>query len=140
MWKLLWIAIFSFSASAQDLLPRNAAPADASVYIITPVDGEKVKGDIVVRFGLRGMGIAPAGVNMTGTGHHHLLIDVEKLPAMDLPLPKDDRHLHFGAGQTETTIKLSPGKHTLQLVLGDQLHIPHQPPVISKKITITVTE
>jgi hypothetical protein len=90
-----------------------------------------------VRFGLVGMGVAPAGTVLEATGHHHLIIDAP-LPPMDQPLPKDDTHLHFGKGQTETVIKLAPGKHTLQLVLGDANHIPHQPPVVSEKITITV--
>ena len=138
MWKSLLLLIVALSANADDGLPRSSAPAGAEVYFISPKDGETVKGPVTVRFGLRGMGVAPAGVNLAGTGHHHLLVDVETLPAMDKPLPKDDRHQHFGTGQTETTITLKPGKHTLQLVLGDQLHIPHQPPVISGKITITV--
>lgn len=138
MWKSLLLFIVAFSVQAEDALPRNTSPAGAELYIIAPQDGETVKGPVTVRFGLRGMGVAPAGINMVGTGHHHLLVDVEALPAMDKPLPKDDQHQHFGAGQTETTLNLAPGKHTLQLVLGDQLHIPHDPPVVSKKITITV--
>jgi hypothetical protein len=138
MWKSLLLFIVAFSVQAEDALPRNTSPAGAELYIIAPQDGETVKGAVTVRFGLRGMGVAPAGINMVGTGHHHLMVDVEALPAMDKPLPKDDRHQHFGAGQTETTLTLAPGKHTLQLVLGDQLHIPHDPPVVSKKITITV--
>lgn len=84
------------------------------------------------------MGVAPAGVMQENTGHHHLLIDVEKLPESNLPLPKDDKHVHFGGGQTETVLTLVLGKHTLQLVLGDGAHIPHEPPVVSKKITIQV--
>ncbi len=96
-----------------------------------------MKGDVVVRFGLSGMGIAPAGIKFDNSGHHHLLVDAE-LPPMDQPLVKDDHHLHFGGGQTETTLKLAPGKHTLQLLLGDYLHQPHEPAVISERITITV--
>lgn len=138
MWKSLLLLIVASAVHADDGLPRSTAPANAEVYIIAPKDGARVKGDVTVQFGLRGMGVAPAGINMVGTGHHHLMIDVETLPAMDKPLPKDAQHIHFGAGQTETTIKLAPGKHTLQLVLGDQLHIPHVQPVVSKKITITV--
>jgi hypothetical protein len=91
----------------------------------------------MVKFGLKGMGVAPAGVEKKKTGHHHLLIDT-KLADYDNPVPSDEKHKHFGGGQTETTIALSPGKHTLQLVLGDHNHIPHEPPVQSKVITITV--
>ena len=95
---------------------------------------------VTVRFGLKGMGIAPAGVAFDNTGHHHLLVDVDPPADLGQPLPNDAHSLHFGKGQTETELKLTPGKHTLQLVLGDQLHIPHDPPVMSKKITITVKE
>lgn len=138
MWKSLLLFIVALSAHAEDVLPRSAATAGVELYLISPQDGDTVKSPVTVRFGLKGMGVAPAGIDMIGTGHHHLMVDVETLPALDKPLPKDETHLHFGAGQTETTLTLTPGKHTLQLVLGDQLHIPHQPPVLSKKITITV--
>ncbi|WP_417457039.1 DUF4399 domain-containing protein [Kordiimonas sp.] len=111
----------------------------AEVYIISPMDGESLKSPITVRFGLKGMGIAPAGVEKEGTGHHHLIIDTD-LPPLDENIPMDEQHIHFGGGQTETTIELSPGKHTLQLLLGDQNHIPHSPAVTSKKITITIVE
>jgi hypothetical protein len=96
-----------------------------------------VKSPFTVRFGLRGMGVAPAGVTTANTGHHHLIIDADT-PPDSLPVPNDDKHRHFGAGQTEVELTLPPGQHTLQLVLGDALHIPHQPPVVSEKITITV--
>ncbi len=119
-------------------LPRTPAPAGAQVYFITPRDGEEITGPVTVRMGLKGMGVAPAGVEMKDTGHHHLLIDVITLPPMGENLPNDDQHRHFGNGQTEATITLPPGRHTLQLVLGDHNHIPHQPPVMSPKITITV--
>jgi hypothetical protein len=118
-------------------LPRTASPAGAKVYIISPKDGATVHGPVTVQFGLSGMGVAPAGTVAENTGHHHLIIDAP-LPAMDQPLPKDDTHLHFGKGQTETVLTLAPGKHTLQLVLGDSNHIPHDPPVVSEKITIQV--
>lgn len=135
---LLWIG--ANLASAQDAaLPRSAAPAGSNVYIISPADGETVSSPVTIKFGLRGMGVAPAGVEMANTGHHHLLIDVDPLPPEGLPLPATDQVRHFGAGQTETTVALPPGRHTLQLVLGDHLHIPHQPPVRSERITITVT-
>ena len=118
-------------------LARTAAPPGAKVYFISPSDGQVIKGDLIVRFGLIGMGVAPAGTTVEATGHHHLIID-SPLPALYLPLPKDEQHLHFGKGQTETVLKLAPGKHTLQLVLGDASHIPHEPPVVSDQITITV--
>jgi hypothetical protein len=113
-------------------------PKDASVYIITPRNHSTVKNPITVRFGLKGVGVAPAGVNSPNTGHHHLLIDTDLPANLDLPLPVTDNIKHFGKGQTETTITLPPGQHTLQLVLGDMNHIPHNPPLASKKITITV--
>jgi hypothetical protein len=116
---------------------RTPAPPDAELYFITPTDGAIVTSPVTVRFGLKGMGVAPAGIQKDATGHHHLLIDTD-LPPLDQPVPSDDHHKHFGAGQTETVIDLSPGKHTLQLLLGDFAHIPHEPPVMSPKITITV--
>jgi hypothetical protein len=112
----------------------------AELYFITPQHGELVSGEVHVRFGLRGMGVAPAGINLEGTGHHHLLIDVENLPPVDQPIPADAQHVHFGKGQTETTLKLAPGSHTLQLLLGDYLHRPHQPVVVSEKISIKVAD
>lgn len=123
-------------APAADL-PRTAAPAKARVYFITPANGQTIKGPVTVRFGLENMGVAPAGTPVEGTGHHHLVIDAP-LPPLDKPLPMDDKHVHFGKGQTETVLKLAPGKHTLQLVLGDASHIPHQPAVVSERISITV--
>jgi len=123
------------------LAGETPAPAGAEVYFISPQDGETVSSPVTVRFGLKGMGVAPAGVeDKANTGHHHLLIDTDALsgPALDEPIPADDHHKHFGGGQTETTIELAPGTHTLQLVLGDWSHIPHNPPVMSQIITITV--
>lgn len=115
---------------------RSPAPEGAKVYIISPADGETVATTFTVTFGLSGMGVAPAGTEKAGTGHHHLMIDGEKMPMMDQALGKEVQH--FGGGQTETTLSLAPGSHTLQLILGDKGHIPHDPPVISEKITITV--
>ena len=117
---------------------RTPAKPGANLYIISPAHGETVTSPVHVRFGLQGMGVAPAGVDRPGTGHHHLLIDVDKLPPLDRPLPKDARHRHFGGGQTETLLELSPGRHTLQLILGDRNHVPHQPPLVSRKIVIEV--
>jgi len=119
-------------------LPRTPAPAGAKVYFITPTADAVVSNPLTVRFGLSGMGIAPAGTVKENTGHHHLLIDVTELPAMDMPMPNDEQHRHFGGGQTEITLELAPGKHTLQLLLGDANHIPHDPPVLSEKITVEV--
>ena len=118
-------------------LPRSPAPKDVELYIISPKDGETVTSPVTVRFGLRGMGIAPAGVTMENTGHHHLLIDTDP-PPFNLPVPADENHVHFGKGQTEAVVKLAPGRHKLQLLLADHLHIPHDPPVMSKPITVTV--
>ena len=93
---------------------------------------------VTVHFGLSGMGVAPAGIEKKNTGHHHLLVDLDQSPAMGMPVPTDDRHRHFGGGQTEVTLDLPPGEHSLQLLLGDHNHIPHDPPVMSETITITV--
>jgi hypothetical protein len=116
---------------------RTPAPADVELYFISPADGDVISGPVTVRFGLRNMGVAPAGIDVPATGHHHLLVDAE-LPPLEQPIPTDDRHRHFGKGQTETVLELAPGTHTLQLLLGDFAHVPHEPPVVSKKITITV--
>ncbi|MEA3411472.1 MAG: DUF4399 domain-containing protein [Pseudomonadota bacterium] len=110
---------------------------ETELYFISPGDGDTVSSPVQVVFGLSGMGVAPAGVEKAGTGHHHLIIDAE-LPPLDKPIPSDANHRHFGGGQTETVIDLPPGKHTLQLVLGDFSHVPHAEPVVSRKITITV--
>ncbi len=119
-------------------LDRTPSPAGAQAEIISPADGARVKSPVRVRFGLKGMGIAPAGVAFENTGHHHLLIDTDPPADLGQPLPTSERVVHFGKGQTETEIALPPGKHTLQLVLGDQLHVPHDPPVMSRKITVVV--
>ena len=126
------------SAVAADKLEKRKSPTGAKAYIISPKDGKTVGKKFTVRFGLKGMGIAPAAIDKENTGHHHLLIDVDKLPNLDLPLVATDNIRHFGGGQTEVQLELPPGKHTLQLVLGDWIHLAHDPPVLSKKITITV--
>jgi hypothetical protein len=118
-------------------IKRTPSPAGAEVYIIAPQDGASVKSPVTIKFGLKGMGVAPAGVAFDNTGHHHLLIDTD-VPALDAPIPVDANHVHFGKGQTETSTELKPGKHTLQLLFGDQAHVPHDPAVVSKKITVTV--
>lgn len=115
------------------------SPPNAELKIIWPPDGEQIQaGRLWVRMGLKNMGVAPANIKKEGTGHHHFLIDTD-LPPLDEPIPSDKNHIHFGAGQTEARLlDLPPGKHTLQLMLGDHDHFPHDPPVVSKKITITV--
>ena len=125
--------------AAEPAIPRSPSPAHARVYFITPRDGEKLKSPVVVRFGLEQMGVAPAGVDKPDTGHHHLIIDAEVPPAA-LPVPKSDHYLHFGGGQTQASVELAPGKHTLQLLLGDHNHVPHDPVVASEQITIEVVE
>jgi len=130
-------ALFAKVLIAQDL-PVTPAPEGAKVTIISPVDGETVGREFVVIFRLDGMGVAPAGIDIEGTGHHHLLVDQESLPEEGKPMGNPP--LHFGKGQTQTTLTLEPGTHTLQLIMGDKLHIPHNPPIVSKLITIEVKE
>ena len=134
----LAVAAVALVASAVYAQERTPSPAGAEVYIISPKDGATVKSPVTVVFGLKGMGVAPAGVKFENSGHHHLLIDTDAPKDLNAPLPTSDQVKHFGKGQTETSIELAPGKHTLQLVLGDEKHTPHNPPVESKKITITV--
>ncbi|PPL17228.1 rod shape-determining protein RodA [Oceanisphaera arctica] len=114
------------------------APEGARVYFISPADGEQLSADFTVRFGLEGMGVAPAGTEKDGTGHHHLLINAQQMPDLTQPLPASDQVRHFGGGQTEARLSLPPGDYRLQLVLGDAQHVPHQPPVMSDVIQITV--
>ena len=127
----------SKSAAAATGLPRTASVPGASVYFITPADGDTVSSPVTIEFGIKGMSVAPAGVNDAHSGHHHLLVDAG-LPALDRPVPADPNHIHFGDGSTSTELTLDPGQHTLLLLLGDHLHIPHEPPVSSQTITITV--
>ncbi len=126
-------ALTSLSAMADD---RTPSAAGAAVYIVSPANGEVVSSPVKVVFGLSGMGVAPAGTEKKNTGHHHLLVNGKKLPAMDSRMGKEVQH--FGGGQTETTLALAPGKHTLQLILGDKAHVPHQPPLVSAVVTIVV--
>lgn len=129
-------SVLAAAAFAQD---RGSAPAGAEVYFIAPRNGATVHGPVTVKFGLKGMGVAPAGVKFDNTGHHHLLVDTDMSDLkLDAPLPASDKVLHFGKGQTETTVTLAPGKHTLELLFADYRHIPFDPPLHSQKITITV--
>jgi uncharacterized protein DUF4399 len=132
------VIALALAASAVVAQERTSSPAGAEVYIISPKDGATVKSPVTVVFGLKGMGVAPAGMKFENSGHHHLLIDTDLPADMGVPLPTTDHVKHFGKGQTESSVELAPGKHTLQLVLGDQNHTPHNPPVVSKKITINV--
>jgi hypothetical protein len=134
----LALVLTSLSSIASNHEAKSTSPANATVYFITPMDGQTVSSTFTVKFGLNGMGVSPAGIEKKNTGHHHILIDTDTLPNMHAPLPATDKIKHFGGGQTETQLTLSPGKHTLQLVLGNHHHIPHNTPVISKKITIVV--
>lgn len=135
-WKIATLMLLTGSALASDL-PRSPAPPGVELYFIAPQDGATLTSPVTVRFGLKGMGIAPAGIAMENTGHHHLLIDTG-LPPLDRPVPADAKHIHFGKGQSEAEITLAPGEHRLQLLLGDHLHRPHDPPVMSRRITISV--
>ena len=138
MSKVIAAAAFAaFACMSASFAGPTPAPKGAYAYIGYPNNGQVVPANKPFRvwFGLRYMGVAPKGVKYPNTGHHHLLIDTD-LPPMDQEIPSDRQHLHYGAGQTETTIELPPGKHTLQLLMGDENHIPHNPPVYSKKITV----
>jgi len=133
---LMLATALSTAAFAAEPLHSQPAPEGARAYIIEPKDGDTVPQTFIVRFGLSGMGVAPAGTDREGTGHHHLLVDYEGVPPKDMPM--DSTVLHFGKGQTETELTLPPGQHTLQLMLGDMNHVPFDPPVLSDRITITV--
>ena len=135
---LLLIGMF-VTAGATCASAQTPSPPGAKVYFINLKDGAELDSPFLVQFGLSGMGVAPAGIEKPNTGHHHLIIDTTLTPEeLKQPIPADDHHLHFGAGQTEAMVTLPKGKHTLQLVLGDWTHIPHAPPVMSDVITVTV--
>jgi Domain of unknown function (DUF4399)/FMRFamide related peptide family len=136
--SLLTIALLSIFAVAH--AGETPAPADAKVYFINLKDGDTLTSPVTIRFGLSGMGIAPAGTQVPNTGHHHLLIDAAPLEgeALNEAIPMDEHHMHFGKGQTEAVVTLPKGSHTLQLVLGDWSHIPHKDPVMSERITVNV--
>jgi hypothetical protein len=130
-------ALFVSTTCHAEAIKKTKAPKGAKAYIISPKDGAKLKSPVKVVFGLSGMGVAPAGVKSPSTGHHHLIID-DSLPKEGQPIPANENYKHFGKGQTETTIELKPGVHTLQIVLGDHIHVPHEPMIHSEKISITV--
>lgn len=130
-----WALPISAASAAPEL---SHADESAKAYIIEPQDNQHVPSEFAVKFGLSGMGVAPAGVNKEGTGHHHLLIDVDELPPLTEPLAATSQIRHFGGGQTEAVLTLPPGEHTLQLILGNYTHVPHDNPVLSEKIEIIV--
>jgi hypothetical protein len=140
MRKIAFFLLMLMSTVSAAGAGETPAPADAKVYFINLKDGDRVISPLVIRFGLSGMGIAPSGTEAPNTGHHHLFIDAPVLEgdALNEAIPVDEHHVHFGKGQTETTVTLSKGQHTLQLVLGDWSHIPHKSPVMSERITVTV--
>ena len=140
--KVPLLLLLVFCATLTPLQSKSPSAEGASVYIISPANGETVTSPVLVKFGLRGMGVAPAGIEKEFTGHHHLLIDVdpESLPSFDKPLPADSQHVHYGKGQTEAYVELEPGTHTLQLLLADHAHMPHMPPLLSAHITIEVVK
>ncbi len=139
--SLIWVFLIGFGLAIPPVSAGELAsdvPNDAQVYIISPADGDTVLETFEVKFGLTGMGIAPAGTEKPNTGHHHLLVDLREFPDFTVSLPATDQIRHFGAGQTETTLTLPPGKHQLQLLLANYAHVPHEPPIISEPITVTV--
>lgn len=134
------VLITALAAGHAADVPRSPAAPGAQVYFITPASGERVPSTFVVRFGMRGMGVAPAGTDAAGTGHHHLLVDAPSDLDMSKPLPANDQVRHFGKGQTETRLTLPPGTHRLRLLLGNYLHVPHDPPVMSEELVIEVLD
>ena len=131
MSKFFYLIIFVFFSSL-------GFSSENKLYFIEPKDGATVNGPIKIVFGLSGMGVAPAGIDFPNTGHHHLLVELENLPDLSKPIPANKNHIHFGKGQTEAILELPKGKRTLQLLMGNYLHIPHKEPVISDKITIFI--
>jgi len=131
MFKFLYLLIFVLCSSL-------ASSSEIELYFIEPKDGATINGPVKIVFGLSGMGVAPAGIDFPNTGHHHLLVDIENLPDLTKPIPANKNHIHFGKGQTEVLIDLPKGKRSLQLLLGNYLHVPHKKPVISDKIYIHV--
>ena len=129
--KYLFITLLLFSSSIFS--------SDSKVYFVNIKDGDKVQSPFLIQFGLSGKGVAPAGVDRKNSGHHHLLINVDSID-FNISIPASDNHIHFGGGQTETVLDLLPGEYTLQLLLGDMYHVPHDPPVLSNKISLIVTD
>ncbi|MFT5112347.1 MAG: hypothetical protein ACI8P9_001671 [Parasphingorhabdus sp.] len=141
MMKTIYMSLMLLASSLvswQIAMAADSSPDGAKAYIVSPTDGATVISPITVVFGLQGMGVSPAGVNQPGTGHHHLLVDAQEIPDLNQPLGSSVKH--FGKGQTQVILELAPGDHSLQLILGNYLHMPHDPAVVSEKIFIIVTE
>jgi hypothetical protein len=139
-WHLVVAALLLSSGANVLAQETSVSVPGAEVYFVSPLAGAHVRGKFTVRFGLKGMGIAPAGVAFPNSGHHHLLINAQALPDLSLPLPSSEQVRHFGKGQSETELELPPGQYSLQLVLGNHLHVPHQPPIVSGTLSITVDD
>lgn len=136
---LLAIAVFMCTpAMAQTAELSTDVAADAQVWIESPGDGQVVSSPVAIVFGSKNVSISPAGIEQSNSGHHHLMIDMDELPGMNMPLPGSAQLIHFGKGQTSTSLSLAPGVHSLQLLLGNHIHVPHTRPVLSEKITIVV--
>jgi len=141
MRRMTWViggACLLLSGIAAAQIAKTKSVEGARVYIVSPKNGDTVSAKFTVQFGLKGMGVAPAGVNHPNSGHHHLLVDLKQMPNLNLPLPVSDNVRHFGNGQTEVDLVLPTGTHTLQLLLADYIHVAHDKPLLSEKITITV--
>ncbi|GGC17306.1 rod shape-determining protein RodA [Marivita lacus] len=144
---LIFGAALAVSAFTAAFAADTPSVEGTQLYVVNLQDGASVQSPVTIIFGLSGMGVAPAGVEKESTGHHHIYLNRPAFGEAEGDaeiaqngIPSDENHLHFGGGQTQTTLDLPPGDHTIQLVLGDQFHVPHNPPVVSDLITITVTE
>ena len=147
MYRFIFGAAIALASATFAQANETPAPADAAVYVVNLENGTTVQSPVTVIFGLAGMGVAPAGVEKESTGHHHILLNrapfgegADDAELIAHGIPSDENHLHFGGGQTQASLDLPAGTHTIQLVLGDHFHVPHNPPVVSVGITITVTE
>jgi len=145
--RIILTAAFALAIAHTAHAGTTPSPAGAAVYFVAPQDGTSVQSPVTVVFGLSGMGVAPAGIEKEATDHHHIFLNrapfgegTEDDDLIANGIPSDESHLHFGGGQTEVSLDLPPGEHTIQLVLGDEFHVPHNPPVVSDVITITVAE
>jgi hypothetical protein len=136
--RFILICIILFFVSPLSSNDGQHSNKNKRVFFVNLSDGEFVTSPVTVQFGINGMNIVPAGIKKPMSGHHHLLINLENLPDMTMPIPADKNHLHFGKGQTETIIELPKGKHSLQLLLGNYMHVPHEVPLLSEKIVIIV--
>ena len=137
--RRIWILVILVTLNSI-VLAQSESKENSRVFFIQPHNNAILQNPIEIKFGLENMNLVAAGVDKPFSGHHHLLINVDQIPNLNLPIPADSNHLHFGGGQSNTTLELPPGKYTLQLLFADHHHIPHSPPIISDKISITITE